>query len=71
MPPFQIRMSMRLDVFAELSTGDGGQCVQSVRLGGRNVDPVVTPSLSSAAAQQKKRATPCSALKELRESTTK
>jgi hypothetical protein len=51
MLPFQGQSSMRLDVSAELSTGDGGQCMRSVRLGGWNVDLVVTPSLSSAAAQ--------------------
>jgi hypothetical protein len=45
MPPFQGQLSMRLDVSVELSTGDGGQCVRSVRLGGQNMDPVVTPSV--------------------------
>jgi hypothetical protein len=48
MPLFQGQSSMRLDVSAELLMGDGGQCV---RLGGRNVDLVVTPSLSLAVVQ--------------------
>jgi hypothetical protein len=51
MPRFQGQLSMRLDVSTELSTGDGSQCARSMRLGGQNVDPVVTPSLRSAAAQ--------------------